>query len=46
MKAGALDAEVNYVFTYRMKPTKVRLRLLRRAQATEQYLLTLKPGSP
>jgi photoactive yellow protein len=43
---GALDAEFNYVFTYRMKPTKVRLRLLRRPQATEQYLLTLKPGSP
>jgi len=43
---GALDAELNYVFTYRLKPTKVRLRLLRRAEATEQYLVTLKPGSP
>jgi photoactive yellow protein len=43
---GELDAKIDYIFTYRMKPTKVRLRLLRRAQATEQYLLTLKPGSP
>ncbi len=39
---GELDAEVDYVFTYRMKPTKVRLRLLRRVEATEQYLVTLK----
>jgi photoactive yellow protein len=45
-ESGALDVEMNYVFTYRMKPTKVWLRLLRRAAATEQYLVTLKPGSP
>jgi photoactive yellow protein len=44
-EAGALDVELNYVFTYRMKPTKVFLRLLRRAEATEQYLLTFKSGS-
>ena len=35
---GALDATLDYVFTYKMKPTKVRLRLLKRAGATEQYL--------
>src|SRR5271166_4589118 len=32
---GALDVKMNYVFTYRMKPTKIFLRLLRRAQGTE-----------
>ncbi|HEY0793220.1 MAG TPA: hypothetical protein VGD78_19305 [Chthoniobacterales bacterium] len=41
-RPGALDAELDYVFTYRMKPTKVRLRLLRRLNAAEQYLLTIK----
>ena len=38
----ALDATVNYVFTYKMKPTKVRLRLLKRAGAAEQYLVAAK----
>lgn len=39
---GALDVKVDYVFTYKMKPTKVRLRLLRRADAVEQYLVVAK----
>ncbi len=34
-----LDADVDYVFTLRMKPTPVRLRLLRRAGAARQFLL-------
>lgn len=34
-----LDAFVDYVFTLRMKPTPVRLRLLRRTGAARQYLL-------
>jgi len=38
----ALDATVDYVFTYKMKPTKVRLRLLKRAAAAEQYLVVVK----
>ena len=37
-----LDAKVDYVFTYKLKPTKVRLRLLRRADAVEQYLVVAK----
>lgn len=40
--AAALDAMLDYVFTYKMKPTKVRLRLLKRAGAAEQYLLAVK----
>lgn len=38
----ALDAMLDYVFTYKMKPTKVRLRLLKRAGAVEQYLAVVK----
>ena len=45
LEPGPLDADINYVFTYRMNPTKVRLRLLRRADATEQYLVTTKAES-
>jgi len=35
----SLDATIDYVFTLRMKPTPVRLRLLRRAVASRQFLL-------
>jgi photoactive yellow protein len=38
----ALDVTLDYVFTYKMKPTKVRLRLLKRAGAAEQYLAVVK----
>lgn len=34
-----LDATIDYVFTLRMTPTPVRLRLLRRPAAPLQYLL-------
>jgi photoactive yellow protein len=34
-----LDALVPYIFTFIMKPTKVRLRLLRSATAQSMYLL-------
>ena len=34
-----LDATLDYVFTLRMKPTAVKLRLLRSATADHMYLL-------
>lgn len=34
-----LDEYVDYVFTYRMKPRKVRLRLLKGAEGGQQYLV-------
>lgn len=34
-----LDEELDYVFTFRMRPTPVRLRLLAGAGAARQYLL-------
>jgi photoactive yellow protein len=34
-----LDATIEYVFTLRMTPTPVRLRLLRRPGATRRFLL-------
>jgi photoactive yellow protein len=37
--AGAeLDEELDYVFTYRMAPTPVRLRLMARSGSPRQYL--------
>lgn len=36
---GDLDEGLDYVFTYRMKPRKVRLRLLKRVDGAEQYLV-------
>lgn len=33
-----LDDELDYVFTFRMKPTPVRLRLLAKAGSARQYL--------
>ena len=38
----ALDEELDYVFTYRMEPTKVRLRLLAAPDSDHQYLLVEK----
>lgn len=35
----SLDAELDYVFTLKMRPTKVRLRLLQSPQAQRKYLL-------
>ena len=37
-----LDEELDYVFTYRMKPTAVRLRLLKRRGGAFEYLLVRK----
>lgn len=34
-----LDEELDFVFTFRMRPTPVRLRLLARAGSRRQYLL-------
>jgi photoactive yellow protein len=38
-ESGDLDERLDYVFTYRMKPRAVRLRLLKRADGVEQYLV-------
>jgi photoactive yellow protein len=35
---GDLDEELDYVFTYRMAPTPVRLRLMARSGSARQYL--------
>jgi photoactive yellow protein len=35
---GELDEQLDYVFTYRMAPTPVRLRLLARKGSPRQYL--------
>ncbi len=37
-----LDDTIPYVFTLRMRPTPVRLRLLKRADADHQYLLVAR----
>jgi hypothetical protein len=34
-----IDAKLDYVFTYRMRPTPVRLRLLKRASMPHMYLV-------
>jgi photoactive yellow protein len=38
-----LDAILPYVFTFRLKPTPVRLRLLRSASRPNMFLLVEKP---
>lgn len=37
-----LDAEIDYVFTLRMRPTPVRLRLLKRTASGSQYMLVTR----
>ena len=37
-----LDVTLDYVLTFRMRPTPVRLRLLRSALASRRYLLILR----
>jgi len=39
MSEPELDVKMDYVFTLRMKPTPVKLRLLRSATAEHMYLL-------
>jgi len=36
---GAIDQALDYTFTYKLKPTQVRLRLLRREGAGAQFVL-------
>jgi photoactive yellow protein len=38
-EADALDETLDYVFTFRMRPTKVRLRLLKSPGSAHMYLL-------
>ena len=37
--AESLDATIDYVFTWKLRPTPVRLRMLRAAGASHMYLL-------
>jgi photoactive yellow protein len=37
-QGGELDEQLDYVFTYRMAPTPVRLRLMARRGSPRQYL--------
>ena len=38
VQKGQLDAEFNYTFTYKMKPTNVALRLLRHAPSATNWV--------
>ena len=40
----ALDATIDYVLTLRMRPVKVKLRLLAGAGAEQRYVLVLRPA--
>jgi photoactive yellow protein len=42
-QADSLDETLDYVFTTRVKPTPVRLRLLKGPEARFRYLLFVKP---
>ena len=37
-----LDATIDYVFTLKMRPTKVKLRLLKSPATRRHYLLVLR----
>ena len=37
-----LDEKIDYVFTYKLSPTKVKLRLLKSKDISTEYLLVLK----
>jgi photoactive yellow protein len=41
--AEELDVIIDYVFTLRMRPTAVKLRLLKSARGAHQYLLVQRP---
>jgi photoactive yellow protein len=43
-EGSALDATIDYVLTLRMRPVKVKLRLLADPGATVRYVLVLRPG--
>ncbi len=38
-----LDEQLDYVFTLRMRPTPVTLRLLARADAVHRYMIVVRP---
>lgn len=40
----ALDATIDYVLTLRMRPVKVKLRLLASGGADQRYVLVLRPA--
>lgn len=40
----ALDATIDYVLTLRMRPVKVKLRLLASPGAAQRYVLVLRPA--
>jgi photoactive yellow protein len=40
--SAELDEALDYVFAFRMRPTRVRLRLLKSASTRSQYLLVSK----
>lgn len=41
---ASIDATLPYVFTFRMRPTKVELRLLKSPHHTRQYILVRSRG--
>ena len=43
-RGEALDATIDYVLTLRMKPVKVKLRLLAGAGAAMRYVFVLRPS--
>lgn len=43
-EGSALDATIDYVLTLRMRPVKVKLRLLAEPGATVRYVLVLRPS--
>lgn len=43
-EGSALDATIDYVLTLRMRPIKVKLRLLAQPGATARYVLVQRPG--
>lgn len=40
---GELDLALNYTFTYKMKPTNVKMRLVRSARTNKNFVLVAKP---
>lgn len=42
--AGTLDATIDYVLTLRMRPVKVKLRLLAAAGSAQRYVLVHRPA--
>ena len=40
---ATLDSQLDYTFTFRVRPTPVRLRLLRQPELTTRYVVVLRP---